>query len=984
MLLFLGPAEALSQSLHERWSAESGFPGGAVFAICQSQDGYLWIGTERGLVRFDGRDFTLMQRPISGSLPIGAVRGLLADSEGNLWIRLDGPRLLRYRDGAFEDTFSRFNLEEFAFTSMALDLDRRLLLWGPQNKLMRFHRNTFERLDTADEIRNIVVSIAETDDRQFWMGTRGAGLHEAGETHSLSALSSLALTSINALLPSRDGLWIGTDSGIALWDGHHLSKPSSMRALNRVQIVTLIRDQRGEIWAGTNRGLFRITPALTAPVAPAVSSKEESVLAVFEDREGSIWFGGPYGLERLRQGMFTGYTSARGLPPVNDGPIYVDEENRTWFAPSSGGLYWLRDGQVRKVSVSGLDHDVVYSINGGGGEVWVGRQHTGLTKLTMEDGSFVGQTFTEVDGLAQNSIYAVHRDSDGTVWAATVSQGLSKLSNGHFTHYSIANGLLSNSVFSATEASDGTIWFATSGGLQSFVDGHFRSYGLREGLPSLNVRTTFEDSERRLWVGTAAGLAFFSSGQVHVPRDLPDSLRDEVLGIAEDRSGSLWILTTDHVLQVSRISLLDGSARETNVQKYGLEDGLPGVEGVRRDRSLVTDREGRIWVSLRRGLGVADSALAASHAIPATVRIEAVLGPSGLISRSELHRLPAGTHSLTLRYGASNLDSYQRVRFRYRLDGSETSWNPDVAMREVVYTNLGPGTYTFRILASDVAGRWDGPETRVNFVIQPTVWQTWWFRTLSVAALLAMALLVLRMRALQITRRLNARFQDRLAERTMIAQDLHDTLLQGVLSASMQLDVVEDQTPQDSPTKQKIQRILLLMEQVTEEGRNTLRGLRNPRISNSDIEAALSQLDHEFSLPGRAAYRVVSYGEHRPLCPTIRNEVYRIGREAVTNALLHAKAAVVDVDVEYTNAFFRLVVRDDGCGIEPELLQTGREGHWGLAGMHERSRAVGATLRIRSRAAAGTEVELTVPGAAAYEHRHRTRLSRLSAWLGRK
>lgn len=151
-LLAFCPVGAKSQSLHDRWTAEGGFPGGAVFALCQSQDGYLWIGTERGLVRFDGRDFTLMQRPVSGLLPIGAVRGLLADSEGNLWIRLDGPRLLRYRNGVFEDAYSRFHLQEFAFTSMALDFNGRLLLWGPQNELMRFHSETFERLGTAGEV----------------------------------------------------------------------------------------------------------------------------------------------------------------------------------------------------------------------------------------------------------------------------------------------------------------------------------------------------------------------------------------------------------------------------------------------------------------------------------------------------------------------------------------------------------------------------------------------------------------------------------------------------------------------------------------------------------------------------------------------------------------------------------------------------------------------------------------------------------------
>ena len=981
--LALHPAAVLSQHLHDRWTAEGGFPGGTVFAICQSQDGYLWIGTERGLVRFDGTDFTLMQRPISGSLPIGAVRGLVADSEGNLWIRLDGPHLLRYRKGSFEDVFARFNLQEFAFTSMALDLDGTLLLWGPQNGLMRFHGEAFEKLDTADDIRNIVISITERADHQFWMGTRGAGLYHTGEGHAPGALAPLALTSVNTLLPSSYGLWIGTDAGLKFWDGQHLAKPAMLGVLNRLQVVTLIHDHQGNIWAGTNHGLFRISSSMFVSAEPN-DPEQGAVLALYEDREGSVWFGGSRGLERLRDGIFTGYSASQGLPSVNDGPIYVDEDERTWFAPSLGGLYWLKDGRVHQVSVAGLDHDVVYSISGGGGEIWIGRQHTGLTKLTMKGKAFVAQSYTEADGLAQDSIYAVHRDRDGTVWAATVNRGISMLKNSQFTNYSVANGLLSNSVFAVTEALDGTIWLATSGGLQSFANGRWRSFGVKEGLPSTSVRTIFEDSQHSLWVATTGGLAYITSGQVHVPKNLPDSLRDDALGIAEDRSGSLWILTSDQVLQVSRTSLLDDSIHEVNVQSYGPKDGLPGTEGVRRDRSLVTDRDGRVWVSLRRGLGMADPARAAERATPTAVRIEAVLGASGVISPSDFGKLPAGTHSITLKYGSSNLAQSQRVRFRYRLDGSDPDWSGDVALRQVVYTNLGPGAYTFRIVGSDSAGRWNGPETKVKLVIEPAYWQSWWFQLLALAVLFATTLLMMRLRAGQITRSLNARFQERLAERTLIAQDLHDTLLQGVLSASMQLDVVEDQTPNDSPTRPKIRRILLLMEQVTEEGRNTLRGLRVPQASNLAIEAVLSRLEGEFALPCRAAYRVISHGEHRPLRPIIRDEVYRIGREAVTNAFLHAKAAAIEVDVEYTNAFFRVVVRDDGCGIEPELLKKGREGHWGLSGMHERSKAIGATLRVRSRAGAGTEVEITIPRAIAFEGQAWTKLAKLYAWLGRE
>jgi len=217
-----------------------------------------------------------------------------------------------------------------------------------------------------------------------------------------------------------------------------------------------------------------------------------------------------------------------------------------------------------------------------------------------------------------------------------------------------------------------------------------------------------------------------------------------------------------------------------------------------------------------------------------------------------------------------------------------------------------------------------------------------------------------------VTERLNVRFQDRLDERTRIAQDLHDTLLQGVLSASLQLDLVEDQTPHDSPTKGQLKRILELLQQVTDEGRRALRGLRSSHDETQSLETALSRLQQELAVTEQFAYRIIVYGVSRRLSPTIRDDVYKIGREAVVNAFVHAHATTIEVEVEYANRYFRLLVRDDGRGVDPLILQTGRDGHWGLPGMRERSESIGSHLRLRSRLGSGTEVELTVPGTIAF------------------
>ncbi len=547
------PSKTPSQYVHDVWNADNGFLGGAIYAICQSQDGYLWIGTERGLVRFNGFDFTLIQRPVAGMPSIGAVRSLAADVEGNLWIRLDGPRLLLYRDGKFVDAVERFSLHEVAFTAMALDTQGELILWGLKNQTLRYSSGKFRRYAGNANIAGIVISAAETRDHRVWLGTRNIGLFQIDQDRMTGMSNKLALTSVNALLPvNQSSLWIGTDAGLSLWDGTRTAPLQLPSTMNQLQILALASDHSGNVWAGTAHGLVRITPAHA--VSTELLNRSE-VTCVYEDRDGDLWYGGPHGIERLREGMFTKYTTAQGLPAENNGPIFADAQGRTWFAPQSGGLYWIKDGQTHRVTVDGLDKDVVYSISGGGDEIWLGREHGGLTRLTGSTGSssnsLIARTWTQADGLAQNSVDSVHRNHDGTVWAATVSGGVGMLKDGSLTNYTVANGQKSNAIFSIVEGHDGTMWFATPNGLESFSQGAWKNYSVSDGLPSSNVRSIFEDFRHILWIATSGGLAYFNAGRVQTPKSLTDPLREEVLGMAEDTSGFLWITTSDHVLRVN-------------------------------------------------------------------------------------------------------------------------------------------------------------------------------------------------------------------------------------------------------------------------------------------------------------------------------------------------------------------------------------------------------------------------------------------------
>jgi signal transduction histidine kinase len=379
---------------------------------------------------------------------------------------------------------------------------------------------------------------------------------------------------------------------------------------------------------------------------------------------------------------------------------------------------------------------------------------------------------------------------------------------------------------------------------------------------------------------------------------------------------------------------------------------------------------------MNRGISVTDPSR--DETAPAIVQIDAISVDGTPVPLSAPVRIRASQQRIVIQYAGLSLGAPDRVRFRYQLDGFDHEWSDPVAIREAIYTNLGPGPYTFRLMASNGNGLWNAPEVSISFTIAPAYWQTWWFRASCVLALACLAWVIYRLRLRQLSRQMNLRFDERLAERMRIAHELHDTLLQGFLSASMQLYVVSNHVPEDSPAKPQLGRVLQLMSEVTEEGRNALRGLRASTHDSQVLEQALSLVPQELVLREQPAFRVIVEGASRPLHPVIRDEVYRIGREALVNAFRHSNAEGIELEIEYASRYLRMMVRDNGRGIDSQVLNSGRDGHWGLAGMRERADGIGARLRVMSRAEAGTEVELTVPGSVAYQHRAGRSLPR---WL---
>jgi ligand-binding sensor domain-containing protein len=979
----LDTERAMAQYIRDQWGSDKGFPGGRAYALTQTADGYLWVGAEKGLVRFDGLTFRLFAPTGSKAGSGPTVLGVVAAPDGSLWARLRGAALVRHHNGAFENMFSKGGLPESVVSAMALARDGAMLLATLAHGTVAYRNARFDVIASPKTISSssFVIAAAETRDGELWLGTRDAGLVRVQGTRIARLTDGLPDLKVNCLLARENGdLWIGTDKGVVRWAGTGITRSGIPAPLQDLPALTMIQGRAGHVWiAAGAKGLFRINRNGIATSADPEPSRRH-VSTVFEDRDGNLWVGTDLGIERWRSPLFTTYSTAQGLPSEAVGPVYVDYTGRTWFAPTGGGLYWIHDGVVGRVRLGGLDRDVIYSIDGGPGEVWVARQRGGITRLRPSGDAFSADRFTHSDGLAQDSVYAVTRARDGAVWAGTLSGGASRLKDGVFTTYDMTNGLPSNTVASILESADGTMWFATPTGLSALSRGGWRTYGESDGLPSSDVNTLFEDPAGNIWVGTAGGLAVVQASRVRAVPGLPALLRASVLGFAADRTGSLWVNTADRVLRVNRDALLHAALRDGDVREYGVADGLLALESVKRHRTMVADSRGRIWVTLNRGISVADPAQDDLRALPALTHVETLSADGTPLDLQGPLRIPSSRRRIALGYAGLSLSVPERVMFRYRLDGFDRDWSEPVADRQAVYTNLGPGQYRFRVLASNSDGLWNGSEASLPFEIQPTFWQTAWFQLSAILAAGLASWGLYRLRVRQVARQLGVSFEARLAERTHIAQELHDTLLQGFVSASMQLHVAVDRLPEDSPARSSLSRVADLMGRVIEDGRNAVRGLRSSTGAAHELELAFSGIHQEVAVGQHAAYRVIVEGRPRPLKPIVRDEVYRIGREGVVNAFRHSGATSIEIELEYAPRELRVFVRDDGLGIDPQVLRSGSDGHWGMTGMRERAERIGGTLKVRSRAAAGTEIELRVPGHAAFD---REASGRSRSWLAR-
>ena len=950
----------LPQYSRDAWDSSRGYPGGRIFGLTQTTDGYLWIGTDSGLIRFDGLTFRVFSQAGPNHTPIESVFALAGDRRGNLLVStFVGVQRLHLRNDELEELPRVAGQPSDPVSGIYPQHDGAILIATVRRGMIAYDGANFTPMQGT---RSDATAVVRAGDGVVWMGTATQGLFGYSTRHPLDHPPNLHDVRISALLPFHEhGLWIGADKGVLQWDGAH----SPARPFGPAHIQVMLEDGSGIVWLGSAEGLYRMGSEEASP--SVVPYSRDIVTSLYEDREGNVWAGTSSGIVRLRRRIM-GMYSLHSEGKERGGPLFADSRGVVWCAPGHG-IVRVANGRSELVIKTGEYTSFAIA----GTNLWLGQQDGTLVRATITP-SAANVSLKERRQFG-HPIIAITPSREGTLWIGMQNAGVAKIDGGHTTVQSNADGFELNTVTAIEQGRDGTMWFATANGVASESQGRWRSYTAQNGVPPGRINCLFAAETGELWVGADQGLAYIVNGGAHIPASNLPLLRESIFGIAADRDDFLWVRTSSHILRVRRADLVSSNGGTISVRQFGVDDGLPAVSPVRTNRSLTADADGRIWMALGNTLAMADPSGLLQPSPPTLIQVQGVDSDEHPLSLSENVLVPAGYRRTVIRFAGLNLAAPDRVRYRYRLSGFDRDWGEATSMREATYTNLAPGPYRFEVQASNTDGQWNGPIAALALYFEPAPWQTLWFRSAVGLTICAIGLAVFRLRMGAAKRQWNLRFQERLDERTRIARDLHDTLLQSFHGLLLRFQAARDMLPEGPEAAgHALDSAIDRAAAAITEGRDAVQALRG-EDEDDELGESLAAIDREFRTeirapqqsPSEPSYRVLIEGTPRRLHPVVRDDLYRIAREAVRNAFRHACAQQIELDIRYDAGVFRLRVRDDGAGVDPQILSSGqRKGHYGLPGMRERAVKIGGQFEIWSELRRGTEIEITIPGAIAY------------------
>jgi signal transduction histidine kinase len=712
------------------------------------------------------------------------------------------------------------------------------------------------------------------------------------------------------------------------------------RGLSGDSVLDLFEDREGNVWVSTTEGLDRFRELAAATITADQGLPPGGISSVMAARDGSVWVGATPALSRWHDGQWTVFRTPRdkrvsGLP-AGSSSLYQDSRGRVWFG-GHGGLSYLEND--RFIAVGGVPGGYVDEIaEDRAGNLWIAHRSAGLLRLSPD---------LEVQRIAWSELGSgrparriAFDPIRGGLWLGYVAGDVSYVQDGkvHAT-YTAANGLGRGIVNQVRVGADGAVWVATEGGLSRLKGGRVMTLSGRNGLPCDTVKWMLYGDD--VWLYLGCGVARIARAEL----DAWAAAGDE--GKAADRGVRATVFDSSDGIRSERI---------------------PGSSSPSAARS----RDGKLWFAAAGGVSVLDPRSLPHNALPPPVHIEQVVADRKTYEASSQLRLPPLVRDLQIDYTALSLVAPEKNRFRYKLEGRDRDWQDADNRRQAFYTDLGPGNYRFRVIASNNSGVWNEKGAALDFSVAPAYWQTNWFRALCVAALVVLLWALYRLRLRQVRRQFSATLEARVNERTRIARELHDTLLQSFHGLLLRFQTVVELLPgRPAEAKKLLEGTIDQAAGAITEGRDAVQGLRSSVAESNDLAEALRTLGEQLAAEedgdDRVTLCVEVQGVPRTLHPILRDDVFRIGGEAMRNAFRHAGAKRIEVELRYDAEGLRLRVRDDGKGIAPEVLTLGgREGHFGLHGMRERASLIGGKLTVWSAPDSGTEVELSIPASHAY------------------
>jgi signal transduction histidine kinase/ligand-binding sensor domain-containing protein len=992
----LSPDLRITQLYHTGWTAADGAPTG-VESLAQTRDGYLWIAGSAGLFRFDGVRFERIDSVRGQRLPSTNIMMLFAPRTGGLWVgyRFGGASFIDER--GITNYGEREGLPSGSVTRFAQS-DSGVIWANTTHGLRRLDGSTWEdvreTLKMPSERAKTTLRIAR--DGTLWIVINNEVMYLPPGGNAFVAADIRTSDEEIDFVEAPDGaLWL-TDERFGV-RAVYVPGDVSGRAHARRNWTALhdpaqgalwgkLIDRDGTLWAASPVGIHRVKniarlldPAIAEDTSRDTFSTVDGLSAAYasaflEDREGNIWIGTAGGLDRFRESRLTPVEFPRGsngfAVAAGDGGalmVGIDVEAGAFRVTAPATVEPVPGPQFINCIYRDAD-----------GVVWYG----GRSKLWHSDGSKWIAVDVPADSAPGNyyPVQAIAKDRSGRLWVSVVRSGVLRLADGKWTRFDGA-------ALTLAAGEDGRVWLGYPKNRIKLVEADtavVRELSLADGLDLANVMSILPTATGA-WVGGELGLTRFDGHRFHAVTQRGGRQLPSVSGIVATAEGDLWLSSSAGAIRIPAAEVQNVTANPRYSVRYELFDFLDGMSGtpnaIRPLPSLAATSDGRLWFSTTNGIVWIDPKQTPHNALAPNVEVQSIVADGKAYAPGSGMRLPITPRNVQISYTALSLSIPERVRFRYQLGAGEP-WQDAGARRTAFFTDLGPGDYTFRVAAANNDGVWNETGASIAFTIPPAFYQTWWFYALCALACLALLTAMYAVRVRQVTAHVRDRLEARLAERERIARDLHDTLLQGMQGLIWRFQAATDRIPAGETARKQMEESLDRADQLLAESRDRVKDLRPAARDVADLAQALAAEGEQFAKLHSAKFRVSVQGASRDLHPIVREEGFMIGREAMANAFRHAGAADIETEVTYGDGALHVRIRDDGRGISTAVLEAGgKPGHFGLIGMRERAKKLGAHLEVWSKPGAGTEIDLRVPAEVAYR-RSQPVARGIRSWLG--